>query len=172
MPIPSFCLTVWIRWHAAIHRQNTAAYFSAAVQQECGLLKLSVPVKDLLERTGAHKLSPRARGHTAASQTDRAPVCRGQQLGLCPPTLLTFKDVIVCRSCRPHIAAIMACFSLWQPPRAYAARLIILIWSALLRNLSTHFPSFYSPVSLLSFFCIPLAYILLFDTPVWPKPVK
>lgn len=122
------------------------------------------------EHTCVQKLSPRARGHTAAGQTGCALVHWGQQLGLYPQILLTFKDVIVCRTCRPHTSALMACFSLWQPQRASTARLvIILIWSALLGNRSTYFPSFYTPVSLLSIFLYPFGIDLI----VWhPRVAK
>lgn len=65
----------------------------------------------------------------------------------------------------------MACFSLWQPQRASTARLvIILIWSALLGNLSTYIPFFYTPVSLLSFFFL---YPFGIDLIVWhPRVAK
>lgn len=157
MPIFSFCLTVWIRGHAVIHRHNTPAYFSTAVQQECGLLKAQRSREAVRTHRRSKTITLGTRAHSSRSDRLR-PVHWGQQLGLYPPTLLTFKDVIVCRTCSPYTSALMACFSLWQPQRASTARLvIILIWSALLGNLSTYFPSFYTPVSLLSFFCIPLA---------------
>lgn len=115
---------MWIRGHGVIHRHNTLHILAALFGRNVAFWKLSVLVKELLERTAALKPSPRALGtHRLVEYACSCPL--RATTGSFTPNASHFLNLIVCQNCRSQTVALMACFSPWQPLRARAATLLL-----------------------------------------------